>query len=450
MFSEDNRVIRTVTFLDSLIVIAVLAASLIQVSIAASQLLLGIGIGLMLVSRRRLEFPRIWLPLAVFFSLTLISVLLSPDPWGGHTQIRKFYVFLLLPLMYSVFSRTFPAVQYVMIGWAIAATASGVLGLAQFYSKYHHANVTGEDFYTSYVAARITGFESHWMTFGALQLSVVLFLLAHLFFSGKRWPAWSYAVGITTMGAAIILGWTRSIWIASVPAILYLVWFWRPKLIWLAPLAIAAAFIAAPGDTHDRIASFISPHGATDSNQHRLVTFRTGLAMIKRHPWFGLGPEQIGKQFAAYTPADIPRPLPAGFYGHLHNIYLQYAAERGIPALIAVLWLIGLLVLDCARHLRQLRPGRSQERFVLQAAIAFTIAILIEGFFEFNLGDSEVLMMFVTVAGLAYAAIRQPVPTPIASEIRQSADPGAPGPGRLANLRPLLRQLPAVRSPLGH
>src|SRR5262249_43386437 len=103
-----------------------------------------------------------------------------------------------------------------------------------------------------------------------------------------------------------------------------------------------------------------------------------------------------------------PRPLPAGFYGHLHNIYLQYAAERGIPALLAVLWLIGLLLVDCARQLRQLRPGRSQERFVLQGAIAFTVAILIEGLFEFNLGDSEVLMMFVTVVGLAYAAIRQP------------------------------------------
>jgi putative inorganic carbon (hco3(-)) transporter len=436
--------------LDPLLVVAVLAASLIHVSIAASQLLLGIGIGLMLVFRRRLEFPRIWLPLAIFFSLTLISVLLSPDPWGGHTQIRKFYVFLLLPLMYSVFSRAFSAVQYVLVGWAIAATVSGLLGLVQFYAKYHHADVTGEDFYTSYVAARITGFESHWMTFGALQLSVFLFLLAHLFFSGKRWPAWSYAVALTIMGTAIILGWTRSIWIASVPAILYLVWFWRPKLIWLAPLAITAVFIEAPGETQDRIASFISPHGATDSNEHRLVTFRTGLEMIKRHPWFGLGPEQIGKQFAAYTPGDITRPLPAGFYGHLHNIYLQYAAERGIPALLAILWLIGLLVLDCAKQLRQLRPGRSQERFVLHATIAFTIAILTEGLFEFNLGDSEVLMMFVTVAGLAYAAIRQPVPTPVASQIRQSADPGAPGPERLTNLHLPLRQAPPVRSPLGH
>ena len=43
---------------------------------------------------------------------------------------------------------------------------------------------------------------------------------------------------------------------------------------------------------------------------------------------------------------------------------------------------------------------------MLHGAIAFTIAILVEGLFEFNLGDSEVLMMFVSVLALAYAAIR--------------------------------------------
>jgi len=30
------------------------------------------------------------------------------------------------------------------------------------------------------------------------------------------------------------------------------------------------------------------------------------------------------------VPADVRRPLPDGWYGHLHNIYLQFAAERGI------------------------------------------------------------------------------------------------------------------------
>ena len=53
-----------------------------------------------------------------------------------------------------------------------------------------------------------------------------------------------------------------------------------------------------------------------DSNEHRIVMLRTGAEMIKAHP-NQAGQEQISKQFNAYVPADIPRPLPTGYYGHL-------------------------------------------------------------------------------------------------------------------------------------
>lgn len=385
--------------------VAVTAAALIHVSIAASQILLGLGIGLMLVFRRKLEFPRIWLPLLVFFVLTFVSLLHSVDPWGGRAQIRKFYVFLLIPLLYGVFSRQFSKLWYLAAGWGLTATASGVWGLVQFIEKYHHCQVTGEDFYTAYVAARITGFESHWMTFGALQLSVLLFLLAQLLFSDKLLPKWSYA-SILVLGSAICLGWTRSIWLATIPSTIYLLWFWRPKMVWIIPVLVALVVAFAPGDTQERLLSLVNPHGDTDSNEHRIVTFTTGLEMIKAHPLLGLGPEQIGKQFQSYVPASIPRPLPTGYYGHLHNIYLQYAAERGIAAMLVMMWFIGTLLWDSFSALRKLPRDRSQARFVLHAVIAITIAILVEGLFEFNLGDSEVLMMFVSVVGLAYAAIR--------------------------------------------
>jgi hypothetical protein len=70
-----------------------------------------------------------------------------------------------------------------------------------------------------------------------------------------------------------------------------------------------------------------------------------------------------------------------------------------------MLWLIGTILWDAFRALRRIAPGRSDEKFVLHAAIAITIAILVEGLFEFNLGDSEVLMMFVSIIGLTYCAI---------------------------------------------
>ncbi|MGI9073491.1 MAG: O-antigen ligase family protein [Bryobacteraceae bacterium] len=399
-----------------LLAIAIAAAALIHVSIAASQVLLGLGILLLLVFRQRLEFPRIWIPLVLFIFWTALADLFSPDPWGGRAQIKKFFVFLFIPLIYGVFARDFGKVFYLMIAWTATATASGFWGLIQFVMKYEHDKLAPEGFYVAYLRRRITGFESHWMTFGALQLSVFSLLLAQGFFSNRKMPAWAYS-SLAVLSAAILLGWTRSIWLAAIPSTLYLVWFWRPKMTLAVPLIAVLAFLIAPQTTRDRMMSLIEPRADVDSNRHRIVTFRTGIEMIKAHPWFGLGPEQIRRSFASYVPADIQRPLPVGYYGHLHNIYVQYAAERGVPALLLILWLIGMTIWDCFRGI--LRAGRepSQQLFVLHGSIAVTIGILVGGLFEYNLGDSEVLMMFLSVVGLAYAAAHnvngKPVPVSI-------------------------------------
>ena len=384
--------------------IAVAAAALIHVSIAASQVLLGVGVGLLLVFRHRLEFPRIWIPLLALFVWTIIADALCPDPWTGRAQIKKFFVFLFIPLLYGIFVRQFAKIYYVIAAWALTATASGAWSLVQYVSKYEHAKHTGENFYVTYTGHRITGFESHWLTFGALQLSVLLLLLAQLFFSSRRMPSWAYA-SVAILAAAILLTWDRSIWLAAVPAAFYLVWCWKPKWTVAIPVLIAATFFAAPAGTRERLLSIFNPHGETDSNRHRIVTFITGVEMVKAHPWFGLGPEEIGRNFDKYVPANVKRPLPVGYYGHLHNVYLQYAAERGIPALLCLFAFIGLTIWDCAQALRRAGPGRSQQRFVLHGAIAVIIGVLVGGTLEYNLGDSEVLMMFVCVVALAYTAV---------------------------------------------
>jgi hypothetical protein len=156
----------------------------------------------------------------------------------------------------------------------------------------------------------------------------------------------------------------------------------------------------------ERVVTVVKPHGDLESNAQRAVARRVGWEMVKAHPWFGLGPEQINPQFQAWVPADIPRPLPPGWYGHLHNIYLQYAAERGIPALAAIMWMIGKTLVDFAAELRR-RPATWQARYVLHGSIAATLAVLGAGFFEYNLGDSEVLTMFLSVIACGYSVIER-------------------------------------------
>jgi putative inorganic carbon (hco3(-)) transporter len=380
-----------------LLLVAIAAAALVHISIAASQICLGLGAVLLLIVYRKWQFPRIWMPLAALFFWTILADALSSDPWLGRTQIRKFFVFLFIPLIYAVFLRHFSKVFYLMAAWTAAATASGIWALAQYFIKFRHAT------YQSYVGERITGFESHWMTFGALQLSVLSLLLAQWFFSSRKMPPWAYG-SVAIISAAILLNGTRSIWLAAALAVLYLVWCWRPRMSLAAPVIAVAAFLVAPATTRQRMLSIVHPNPNIDSNRHRAVTFWTGIEMIKAHPWFGLGPEEIARNFDAYVPAGTRRPLPIGYYGHLHNIYVQYAAERGIPGLLCVLWLIGLVLWDAVHGIVRLRGAPSQELFVLHGTVAVVIGILAGGIFEYNLGDSEVLMMFNCVVALSYAA----------------------------------------------
>jgi O-antigen ligase len=185
---------------------------------------------------------------------------------------------------------------------------------------------------------------------------------------------------------------------------LYLLWFWHRWLVVAVPVA-AVAILLSIAPLRERAASILQPHGETDSNMHRTITRRTGLEMIKAHPLLGLGPEQVKAQFDRWVPADIPRPLPDGWYGHLHNIYLQYAAERGIPTMLAMMWLIGKVLFDFFRRLRRGAAGDS--RFILHGGMAVVLAILAEGLLEYNLGDSEVLTMFLCVVAFGYVAIEE-------------------------------------------
>ena len=63
-----------------LLVVAITAAALIHISIAASQVFLGLGAILLLIVYRKWQFPRIWVPLAALFFWTVFADALSVDP----------------------------------------------------------------------------------------------------------------------------------------------------------------------------------------------------------------------------------------------------------------------------------------------------------------------------------------------------------------------------------
>jgi O-antigen ligase len=342
-------------------------------------------------------------PLGAWVLLTLISAAASGQARAALPQVKKFYVYLMLLVVVAAF-RKVSQVRWLVLGWALGASLSALWSFEQFTRKYEAAKTLHQDFYAAYVGARITGFMGHWMTFSGEMMMALLLIASVVFFShDRRWTGWLIAAG-ALIGIALIAAETRSMWGGAFAGGVYLTWIWRRWVVLAIPALIALLMLANPFEIRERVVSAFRPRGDLDSNAFRAVTRRTGWEMIKAHPWLGVGPEEVGPHFEEYAPADVQRPLPPGYYAHLHNIYYHYAAERGIPAMLALMWMLGQALFDFSRAVRRL-PKKAEQRWVLHGAIAVMIAVLLGGYFEVNLGDSEVLGMFLAVVGCGYVAV---------------------------------------------
>src|SRR4051794_37140399 len=157
--------------------LALAATAAILVSIAAWQILLGVALGWMLWTTRRLEFPRSMLAAAAFLGWTLISALASAGPMAALPQIRKFYVWLTLPVVYTAIRGTAEARRVLTVLVAVCA-ASGLWSFVQLGLKWREARNLGQPFYQYYVGSRTVGFMSHWETFGGQLMMIACAALA--------------------------------------------------------------------------------------------------------------------------------------------------------------------------------------------------------------------------------------------------------------------------------
>jgi O-antigen ligase len=122
------------------------------------------------------------------------------------------------------------------------------------------------------------------------------------------------------------------------------------------------------------------------------------------YPIVGVGPNMVEQVYPRYRDADI-----TGTVSHLHNVPLQIAAERGLPAVALWIWFVVAVTLGAARLFRN--AGREGPlRFLAAAAIASVVAMLGAGMTEHNFGDSEFQILFLVIITLPFAVSRQGIP----------------------------------------
>jgi len=315
------------------------------------------------------ELAPITVPLGIYAVWLIGSIVASFDPWTSLSGLRELFTLSAL-LLAPLFVRGERDVRRLVDALIWVGTLLAGAGLAQYLVGYGG------------IDRRIRGPFSHYMTFSGLLLICDLLLIASMMLGARR-QAWRW-VALLVINTALLGSLTRSAWVGlGLTLTLYLLVRAPRWLLAYVPAAILFAVLAPPR-VLERVGSITDLRDR--SNYDRLCMLEAGTTMVVERPLFGMGPEMVERRYAIYRPPSAPRyEVP-----HLHNSFLQLAAERGLPELAAYLaMLAGAAAVAWRRYRREggdAGPRADLYVGMLLALIAFNLA----GLFENNWGDTEV------------------------------------------------------------
>jgi len=420
---------------------AALAATCL-VSIVAAQVALWLAVAVFIVrlARRETPLPRLALdgPILAFMVWTLLSASFSPEPVVSHESAKKLLYFALLYLAVDTLSdaqRRDAVIDAALLGGLVLSTGA----LLQYY-------FLGFD----QVDRRPRSFMGHYMTASGLLMVALLLGASRLVFEGApRRPARRelallagvlggmivllalqradvfavegervFVAAVAGLGAhralargpypssgvlaglasllsawALVISLTRNAWLGALAGLLVIGLMRSLKVLWIVAAAVLAVVVLQPPAVIARLT-------ITDlSSRDRWFMWQAGIDMILDKPVFGQGPRMVESVYPGYRWPGAPNPATP----HLHNNVLQIAAERGLPCLAFWLWWMAAAMGDAYRERRRGGAGS----WTAGAALAALTALMAAGMFEYNFGDSEVLMFALLLSALPYALRRQ-------------------------------------------
>jgi len=307
---------------------------------------------------------------------TLVASVFSVDPRVSLVDSKQLVLLVIVPLTYRLFRgrRALLATDVIITVGALSAAWGIVQYLILSYDN---------------LGRRPQGTLGLYMTYSGLLMLVACAAVARVMFA-KHHRAWA-ALVLPALLLALAFTFTRSAWVGASVGIGILFLLRDFRLIGLLPIVFGGFLVLAPPTLTARLYSTFS---LTDpSNADRVAMMKSGWRIIKDDPLTGVGPDMIIQVYPHYREKGAVNQRNP----HLHNVPLQIAAERGIPALLVWLWFIVTLARDFWRRRTSAYPSLSN------AGLAVIGAMLAAGLFEYNFGDSEFLMLFLVLVTLPYA-----------------------------------------------
>jgi O-antigen ligase len=309
----------------------------------------------------------------------VISLALSPNPGGGRHAIQKTVLVSMGVLAASFVTTEARARNAYKLLLAVTAV-SAIVALVQFAIAEVTFLKTGLLADDPTLINRITGPLGHWMTFSGVQLLVWCAAVPATVFLGRKWIA-----AVILSGIAIVLSNTRGVWLGAAAGFAFVAWALPKRLIVIAIVSLLIVGAAASPIIYRRISMSLDPTLST--NYSRKAYWSAGTKMIEEHPLLGVGPERIGEEFPKYYTGPT-----VDYFGHLHNNFLQIAAERGLLGFAAFVWFLAEVYRSL---LSRLRESEEDTWWITLGSLAALTGFVVAGMTEYNFGDSEVLVLLL-------------------------------------------------------
>ena len=126
----------------------------------------------------------------------------------------------------------------------------------------------------------------------------------------------------------------------------------------------------------------------------RLAVAKAGASRVLLHPIFGHGMDAVHRHWNEW---GFPGDQMIG----LHSTPLQLAFDRGLPALLCWVWIVGTFWLIAGRSERKLRGSSDTNSYgILLGTTGAIAAFFASSLVNYNFGDAEVALVFWWLMGV--------------------------------------------------
>ncbi|HEY7149647.1 MAG TPA: O-antigen ligase family protein [Gaiellaceae bacterium] len=367
---------------------------------------------------RRLATGRIPLPFAAplgwavaLFMWTLISVYSAID----HTLALKVLFSLLGGIVCATVvlagCRDMRDLRILLGGFV---TAGVVIGVITFSETRGLGSVSTEFGGAEIVSGRLEGAFDSPNQLGSLCAMMVPVCTGLIF--GLRTVRGRVLAGaaVILLLATLMLSLSRGAWVGAGVALLFMLIKLREArrllLVLAVPLLIVGFFVwsLAPTKTDVKVVgeraraiTVLSPY------DDRRVIYREAYREIRENPLLGVGPG--GFPVASTRVVSESATLS---YAHAHNLYLNWAAEVGLPSVVIILGFAFSLGLSARTASRGARVrGDPRDRAIVIGISAALLTVLVQGFFDYVIPNPVCYTAMWALIGAMLVARREGLKT---------------------------------------